>query len=86
MRRRSPRSLQVGLKNAFKLLRYLEEHRFGTTLKDLMEYMGMKRRPLYRLMGAMKAAGIPLASTGHCLPPARYRLEKSPLYGQMRNG
>ena len=74
------------LKTALQILFYLEDHRFGATVEDLMEETGYSRRAIYRYLEVFRDVGIKLVAMGHLGrgPKRRWRLENRKKYLVLR--
>jgi predicted DNA-binding transcriptional regulator YafY len=48
---------------ALRILCYLCDHRFGGTVQELADEVGVSRRGIYRYLAAFRAAGIPIERT-----------------------
>lgn len=60
IRRGRKSKLHECLARSLRLLTYLCEHRFGGTIHDLTEEIGLSQRQLYHYLEAFESAGIPI--------------------------
>lgn len=56
-------SRNVQLKEALEMLRYMAEHRFGATIHEFIEELGINRRKVYRLLVTFRELKIPIITT-----------------------
>ena len=54
------------LERALRLLAYLCDHRFGGTMEDLADEIGITQRQLYLYLEAFEGAGIPVERVDGC--------------------
>jgi predicted DNA-binding transcriptional regulator YafY len=72
------------LTKVLMLLKYLSDHRFGGTVKELMAEIEVSRRSLYRYFVVLEQAGIEMnARPGPGAGEARYRLVDRPTYARL---